>query len=220
MASGQKSDWLFWADDDTVAPPGTIRKLLRLDKPFVAGLYFNTNKPYNPIAYHKLDNGGYIPLTDFAPGSIMPIDSVGMGCTLIHRSVYEKIMEEFEVFQRPDASLVPIHKSRIFDEKFGPTRDLETQVLGGYLVQKLTIPDKDKQRRLFPFYCLEYGRTEDMYFTELCEQVGIKPWLDTSIVCEHWKHKAHTYEDFRQEYVKREITRSPDQEEVPSWAAG
>lgn len=226
MKDGIKSEWIFWNDDDTIFPDGAIGRLLRLDKPFVAGLYFNTNKPYNPIAYMQTDNGGYVPLMDYAPGAVMEVDSVGMGCTLIHRSVYEKIMEEFEVFTRPDMSLLPIHKSLISTTAQGPSlRGLygsaKTKVIDGVLVQQLGKVNPEGQRRLFPFYCMEYGRTEDMYFTELCAQVGIKPWVDTSIVCDHWKHAARGYEDFRQEFVKREVVKgSPDEAEVPSWAAG
>jgi len=209
-----KADWLFWMDDDTTPPDGTITRLLRMDKPFVAGLYFNANPPYNPIAYNRLDNGGYRHIWGFSPGSVMQVDCVGMGCTLIHRSVYEKIIEEHVVFQRPDASLMPIHKSKISNTRQGMTipqvvNGAQTCVHDSYLVMKLIepelSPDPKKNKRLFPFYIMEQGRTEDMYFCELAASVGIKPWVDTSIVCDHWKARSYSYEDYRKEYVRREI---------------
>lgn len=205
--SGVKADWIFWNDDDTVFPDGAISHMLRLDKPFVAGLYFNTNPPYNPIAYKRIDNGGYQHLWDYAPGSVFEVDCVGMGCTLIHRSVYEKILEEYVVFQRPNASLIPIHKSKIFNNaeaRAVMALGEKESVIDGYFVQQLVEPSVESNH-LFPFYLMEHGRTEDMHFCELAASVGFKPWVDTSIVCEHWKHGAKTYEDYRQEFVKREI---------------
>jgi len=214
--SGTKSDWLFWCDDDTVFTDGTISHLLRLDKPFVAGLYFNTNPPYNPIAYKKIDNGGYIPLWDYDAGGLFQVDAVGMGCTLIHRSVYEKIIEEHEVWQRPNGSLIPMHKSNIHVTAQGPSMDgivgsSKEQIIDGHLIQKLVKPILDDQRKLFPFYLMEHGRTEDMHFCELAANVGFKPWVDTTIVCEHWKHKPTRYNDYRQEFIRREIDGSADE---------
>jgi hypothetical protein len=221
--TGAKADYIFWVDDDTVFMDGAISRLLRLDKLIAAGVYFNNNPPYNPIAYHKLDNGGYKPLWDYPPGALTEIDAVGMGCTLIHRSVYEKIVAEHTVFQRPNASLVPIHKSQIHATGQGPTfgetyGSEKEQVIDNYLIQRIVKPDLNpdpkEHPRFFPFYVMEQGRTEDMWFCELAANVGIKPWLDTSVVCEHWKHKPTGYEDFRQEVVRREIIGSADEPEV------
>jgi len=222
--SGAKADYIFWNDDDTIFPDGAISRLLRLDKPFVAGVYFNTNPPYNPIAYRRLDNGGYKPLWDYPPGAVIQTDCVGMGCALVHRSVYEKILEEHVVYQRPDASLMPVHKSMIHSNGQGLSMSdmfgtYKTQVIDGYLVQKLVPPDMNPDPklhpRLFPFFVMEQNRTEDMYFCELAANVGIKPWLDTTILCEHWKHKPTCYDDYRQEFIRREIDRLPfDEAEV------
>jgi hypothetical protein len=203
--NGVKSDWIFWVDDDTVFPDGAITQLLRLEKPFCAGLYFNTNEPYNPIAYNRVAGGGYKHLWDYAPGSIMEVDSVGMGCTLIHRSVYERIMEEFVVFQRPNGSLFPIHKDFVWDDTDPmPNGVPDVYVKNGVLIMKLVKPEPDDER-MFPFYSMEHGRTEDHHFCELAAQVGIKPWVDTTIVCEHWKHSPGTYDNYQREVVKREI---------------
>jgi hypothetical protein len=216
--SGVKSDWIFWIDDDTVPPDGTISQLLRLEKPFTAGLYFNTNSPYNPICYLKAgDTGGYRHLWDYNPGSVIQVDSVGMGCTLIHRSVYEKILEEFVVFQRPNGSLFPIHKSLVYTDDtplpgsiYMPSDVFpKTYVYNNILHMKLVEPEPDNSH-FFPFYAMEYCRTEDNHFCELAEQVGIKPWIDTAIVCEHWKHRCGTYDDYQKEVARVEI---PEDEE-------
>jgi hypothetical protein len=204
--SGVKSEWIFWVDDDTVFPDGTITRLLRLEKPFCAGLYFNTNPPYNPIAYNRVKGGGYTHLWDYAPGSVFQVDSVGMGCTLVHRSVYEKILDNFVCYQRPNGSLFPIHKGLVTENTMGYTGEdkPEVYVENNFLHMHLVKPEPNDER-MFPFYAMEYGRTEDHHFCELAAQVGIRPWVDTTIVCEHWKHAPGTYENYRKEVIKREL---------------
>lgn len=202
--SGMRSDYIFWVDDDTVFPDGAITQLLRLDKPFCAGLYFNTNPPFNPIAYTRVEGGGYKHLWDYAPGSILEIDSVGFGCTLVHRSVFEMIMDNFVVWQRPNGSLFPIHKDLCWNDTDPMPNGPEAYVKNGVLIMKLVKPEPNNER-MFPFFSMEYGRTEDHHFCEMAAQVGIRPWVDTDIVCEHWKHAAGNYDQYQREVVKREI---------------
>jgi len=115
------------------------------------------------------------------------VDSVGMGCALIHKSVYQKIKDEHKVFVRTTGSLAAIHKSQIKNPVFTSHKKREKPfVKAGYLSEQV-IPQAPDDDRTFPFYQLEYGRTEDHYLCELAENVGIKPWLDTTVVCEHWK---------------------------------
>lgn len=197
-AQGNKAPWVMWLDDDTVMPDGTISRLLDTGKNFIAGMYHLARAPFNPIAYvrHPEDKWGYRALYGYSPGSLFQIDSVGMGCTLIHRSVYEKIMAEHTVFTRPNGTLCPVHYSKIHDSDLVFDFEDEERVVNGRLVQKLdqVVPDDN---RAWPFYQMEYVRTEDHYFCELAAAVGIKPWIDTSIHCEHIKSHHVTYEDYR-----------------------
>lgn len=187
------SDWIFFIDDDTTSPVGTISTLINLGKPFVAGLYFNPNWPHNPIAYMKDEkgNGMYHAYYGYAKGTLTQVDAVGMGCTLVHRSVFEKIIEGHEVLQRMDGSIVPIEKHRIKNRKWMPEGKFkEAYVKDGYYhypVQELPHIEPEFDKRAYPFFGLEYGRTEDLFFCELCAHVGIKPWVDTNVTCGHWK---------------------------------
>ena len=122
-----------------------------------------------------------------------------MGCTLIHRSVFEKIQVGHTVFARPDGTLYPVHNPLVmnFNEPLLQNRP-PIFMNGGYLHMKVE-PIIEEDNRPWPFYALEYGRTEDHWFCELADHVGIKPWLDTSILCGHWKYQETGVDDYKAE---------------------
>lgn len=210
------AEWVFWMDDDTVPPRGTIRKLLDLRRELVAGMYFLGGPPYNPLAYVRNEEGFYRPLYKYAYGSLVQVDAVGMGCTLVHKDVYRKIMEAHEVFSRPNASLMPVPKKHIIPHAMLhhhlDNMDLETvanlpwpAVYGSHLVMPLTKPEPDDPRA-WPFYAMEYGRTEDLHFGELAQNAGVQIWIDTSINCKHWKTRNVNYQTYR-EYAEEHDAR-------------
>ena len=188
------AEWLFQIDDDTTPPADVLSRLLKADRDFIAGVYFNTRPPYNPIAYFRSDNGMYSAIEDFPKGTLIQVDSVGMGCTLIHKSVFLKIMDQFEVYRRPNGSLFPLHISQIRDDKVYEGKNREPFLSGG--VVRFPVIKANKFEQPFPFFAMEYGRTEDHHFCELADQVGVKPWLDTDIKCGHWKIAEHTVSHF------------------------
>lgn len=196
-----KADWLMWFDDDTVMEPDVITRLLALNKLAVGGLYFNPNPPKNPICYVKNKEGiGYHALYDYPYGALIEVDSIGMGCTLTHRSVYEQIMDKFTVFMRPNDSFMPVLKSSVQRTNvpfLGKQAENVTDIVtNGWHCQRVRVPHPDDIRG-FPFFAMEYGRTEDHHFWELAAQVGIKPWVDTTIVCGHLKPHEVSYQDYK-----------------------
>ncbi|MGH2621526.1 MAG: glycosyltransferase family 2 protein [Anaerolineales bacterium] len=181
------ADWIFFMDDDTVPPKGALTQLVSLGREFVGGLYFLAKPPHNPIAYYRGENGLYMALWNYPHGALTQVDSIGMGCTLVHRSVYEKIMDAYELFQRPNGSVLPILRSDVHGHN-GP-RPQRTEVREGVLHMPVYSLDPE-DKRPWPFYAMEYGRTEDHHFCELSGGIGIRPWLDTTIICDHYKLKA------------------------------
>lgn len=198
-----RSDAIMMIDDDTVIPQGTIGQLAELEKGIAAGVYYNAKPPYNPIAYKRDDDGLYWPVNVYMPGQLMEVDSVGMGCTLIRREVFEAIRDNFIVYQRQNGSLFPVHKDAVFGEMPKDIGQVQNKrsggvyVMNGIMCQSVTKWQGDDRR--WPFFALEYGRTEDHYFCELADQVGYKPWLDTTINCVHLKTKGTTREDYKTE---------------------
>lgn len=196
------ADYLFFLDDDTVHPPGTLTHLLSLGRDFVAGLYFNPRPPFNPIAYYRNENGTYHPLYGYAPGTLVQVDSVGMGCTLIHRSVFEKIMEAHTVFQRSNGSMFPVWNERISEQWLAGLGEEKLYLNrengeASYVLPATRIEVSPNDNRNFPFFAMEYGRTEDHHFCELAAHVGIRPWVDTNVKCSHWKYQGTTYADYK-----------------------
>lgn len=203
------ADYLFFLDDDTTHKPGTLSHLIDLGKDFVGGLYFNPAPPHNPIAYLRRPDGLYHAFYGYAPGTLTQVDSIGMGCTLIHRSVFEKIQAAHDVYQRPDGSIFPILKTLVLEKsKWEPHQFDEahiSHISDGYLhmpVVKVSEPDDN---RPWPFFGLEYGRTEDHYFCELAAHIGIRPWLDTTIICNHFKMKAVSEAEYMKELFEEKF---------------
>jgi hypothetical protein len=104
-------------------------------------------------------------------------------------------MDAHEVYCRPNASLLAVPKSAILTDPMFPQYQ-SAQVVNDTLVMPLTKPEED-DNRAWPFYAMEYGRTEDLHFGELCANAGVKIWVDTSITCKHWKTKNVDYETYR-----------------------
>ena len=195
------ADWFCCMDDDTVMPELAISKLLSLGREFVAGIYYTGGKDTIPIAYvRNPDTGLYESLGNYPKGALVPVDGVGMGCTLIHRSVYEKIMKEHVLVQRQNGTLFPVHKSKVKGE-------IPTSLKGNDYIKNgiyhAPVQQPTQKNYNWPFYALEYGRTEDLHFCELAENVGFQPYIDTTIVCDHLKLGPVNEETFKK--YRREV---------------
>jgi hypothetical protein len=81
-------EWLFFRDDDVIAPPDALIKLYALKTPISAGVVWAKQFPTQPMIFKKGVHGGYM---DWKRGDVFEADWTGMGCTLIHTSVFRQM---------------------------------------------------------------------------------------------------------------------------------
>lgn len=190
-----KADWLFFMDADNKIPAMGLRRLLNDDKTLISGMYVlkSNDKPV-PVAYTFQPDSTYTSLHSFNPGELLPVDAAGLGCCLIHRSVFNSIYANCEVVQRYMGGIFPVLKKNIkgtlpteFQHKYSEV------ISGGFTripVRKVT------EYKHFPYFVLDGGRTEDYGFFELAHAVGHPLYLDTAVVSPHVGIKEYTQEDY------------------------
>lgn len=84
-------EWLFFLDDDVIAPPQTVRMLINRGLPIVSGLYYRRNEPIVPVMIKENADGSNQWITSFQAPSLVECDLVGAGCLLIHNTVLRKM---------------------------------------------------------------------------------------------------------------------------------
>jgi hypothetical protein len=202
------SDWLWWIDSDNPPAIGTLYRLLQLGEPAVSGLYYSGREydQVTPIAYvRNPKSGGYAPIPvnkkhgEQATGEILPVDAVGMGCFLTHRSVYEKILEEYTYLQRgTSGGCLPIRKENIRGKEI--TKEVVKHpyagtVKDGIFYEPVVVPQFAQKK--FPFFYSQHNRTEDMPFCEMLRGSGTTIWVDTTCEVGHVKHDVISGGNYR-----------------------
>ena len=194
-----KAEWLYWIDADNPPPLRSLRRLLSHNQPAVSGLYYGgtpTERLF-PVAFVKQPGGAYNNLRkvrDWEKGEILQVDAVGMGCFLTHRSVYEKIQEDFVYFQRESGGLIALRKDKVKSIEQKGTNPYAGTVRKGLYYDPVKPATLDHPK--FPFFISQYNRTEDMPFCEMLRD-SHEIWLDTSVEVGHVKDKAMDGEDYR-----------------------
>lgn len=183
LASG--CEWLVQFDDDTVPPRRAIQHLLRLGAPFVTGVYYTrvdvkAGEQPIPVIYNRVEDGTYAPILDFFPGEIMEVDGCGLGCSAIHRSLFERVRDHYVAMDSP---------TRV-QRYVAPEQVGRYEALGWR-------PRRPDDERPLPFFVMEGGRTEDFYWCELLAPLGVRPLADTGIECGHLRNYRVDGADFR-----------------------
>lgn len=100
MALAMEADYVFFIDDDMIAPDDLFEKLYASDKDIVAPLAFTRNFPHNPVMYSCID--GWDPViqkehfTNYAVKNypkdrLVECDAVGFGAALIKTDVLKAV---------------------------------------------------------------------------------------------------------------------------------
>lgn len=119
-------DWLFFLDDDVIAPPDTIPRLMAHGKDIVSGIYYRRKPPLNPVMlrYSGPDKVGTTYVTNYKWPDLIEVDLVGAGCLLIHRRVLETMLAENPAAINPwfewmcDRTDLPPHERKSEDFEF------------------------------------------------------------------------------------------------------
>jgi len=107
--------WLLWLDDDMGFAPDTLNRLMAAadptDRPIVGALCFALRElgpdglggfhcMAKPTLYEWTDQGGgvrkFASTSEYPPDTVVPVAATGSACILIHRSVFESIMDQYE----------------------------------------------------------------------------------------------------------------------------
>ena len=96
--------WLLMIDSDEQLSVAAFDKLVETvhdtERPIVAGLYFGAwpGEFYPtavPLIFHGIpDTTRFTPIFDYPEDQVIPVDSAGTGCLMIHRSVFERFRED------------------------------------------------------------------------------------------------------------------------------
>jgi hypothetical protein len=99
---------VFWCDSDVVLPRDAVTTLVRAQRDFITGIYFQRRPPHYPlIAHFSEDRETFNWFTDWPENVIAPIDGCGFGCVLTSLRLlramgegpwfhYEKFSEDFD----------------------------------------------------------------------------------------------------------------------------
>jgi hypothetical protein len=97
-------EWVLFVDADCIPPRGALARLLSHEVGIVAGLIIERTAPFAVCAVRHLEPFTRYQIEDFPYGDndLRPVVSVGTGCTLIRRVVFDAVPRPwFRVGQIP-----------------------------------------------------------------------------------------------------------------------
>jgi len=87
----QNAQYIFWLDDDVIAPPNSFLRLYNHQKDIINGVYWSKSSPTMPLLFRGHLEGPY---WDWHTGDLIEIDAAGNGLTLVRTDVYRKMQKE------------------------------------------------------------------------------------------------------------------------------
>jgi len=164
-------EWLFFIDHDVIMPVNTFSKwneyMLKKDVPIWGGLYFTKSVPSEPLIYRGLGTSYF---TGWKMGEKVWVDGMGLGCNVIHRSIFEAVNKDCDEYQ-----IGTVRLKKVFETPMNTVYDAEKNAWltsGG--TEDLTFYHKLKTGGYFKK--AGWGKFQDKKYPLLC---------DTSIFCRH-----------------------------------
>lgn len=94
------AEYFFFLDDDIIGPNEMLTTLLSHRLPIACGLYMaKKRKGERGLAAWMKRDGGYAPIAPEQGSRLIQIDVTGLGCALIHRSVFERVSQPWFVWE-------------------------------------------------------------------------------------------------------------------------
>jgi SAM-dependent methyltransferase len=88
FALEQNANYIYWLDDDVVAPGDSFLKLYNHQKDIINGVYWSKSNPTMPLLFRNHLEGPY---WNWHVGDLIEVDAAGMGLTLVKTDVYREI---------------------------------------------------------------------------------------------------------------------------------
>jgi hypothetical protein len=118
-------EWLIFIDHDVVLPPLFLvwvnDYIIKGDIPIFGGLYFTKSVPSEPLVYRGRGNGYF---AGWKLGEKVWVDGLGMGATVIHRSILQAVWDESEEY-----AVAGVKVRKVFETPQRIFFDPETQSL-------------------------------------------------------------------------------------------
>lgn len=94
------AEYFFFLDDDVMGPNDLLVTLLSYKFPIVCGLYMaKKSKEARGLAAWMKVPGGYAAIAPEQAARLVQCDVTGLGCALIHRSVFERVPQPWFVWE-------------------------------------------------------------------------------------------------------------------------
>ena len=94
------AEYFFFLDDDVIGPNEMLTTLMSHRLPIACGIYMakKRNEERGLSAWMKMGNG-YAPIAPEQGARLVQVDVTGLGCALIHRSVFERVPQPWFVWE-------------------------------------------------------------------------------------------------------------------------
>ena len=131
QAKEQNAKYLFFLGDDVIVPPHGLRQLIyRLENDegidVVGGVYCSKCEPAAPLVFREFGQGSY---WNWKIGEFFKVAALGMDCTLIRMSLFDKLSEPFFKTVDTDGYLDGFMKAEMWTEDLFFFNKIENEAL-------------------------------------------------------------------------------------------